>query len=160
LLGELGSLFENAWNAIQPQNLPNLVSNLRSLAQQVGGFLQRVWSFASTVAIKVLELIKDALLGWLSEYAHEIPGFHLITVILGKNPFTQEVVPRTAENIIKGFITLLPGGEEKFNQMAETGVIGNAAARIEGAMESLGINWGMITGLFRGIWEGLSITDL
>ena len=160
LLGELGGLFRSAWNAIQPQNLPNLASNLQSLSQQVVGFLGRVWTFASTVALEVLQFIKNALLGWLSEFAHEVPGFHLITVIIGKNPFTQEAVPRTAENIIKGFITLLPGGQEKYDQMAETGTIENAAQRIEGAMEELGISWEMVTGLFEGIWNGLSINDL
>ena len=160
LLTELGGLIDRAWEAIQPENLPNLVDNLRSLATQVGGFLQRVWDFALTVAIQVVELIKNALLSWLSEFAHEVPGFHLLTVILGRNPFTNEEVPRTAENIIRGFITLLPGGNATYDQLAETGVIGQAAARIEGAMTELGISWEFIVGLFTGIWNSLSIEDL
>ena len=53
-------------------------------------------------------------------------------MILGQNPFTGEAVPRTAENLIKGFITLLPGGEATYDQLAESGVIGDAAAAIEG----------------------------
>ena len=53
----------------------------------------------------------DQLLGWLSDNAHRVPGFHLLTVIIGQNPFTGEVVPRTAQNLIKGFITLMPNGE-------------------------------------------------
>ena len=48
------------------------------------------------VIVKVLELVKQALLAWLSENAHRVPGFHLLTVILGPNPFTGEEVPRTA----------------------------------------------------------------
>ena len=126
LLTELASLFTAAWDAIQPENLPELPANLASLVQQVGGFLQRVWDFASTVAAEVIQLIKDALLGWLASFVDEVPGFHLLTVVLGRNPFTGEVVPRTAVNIIRGFITLLPGGNAIYANLAETGVIAEA----------------------------------
>jgi phage-related protein len=160
LITELGTLFADAWAAIQPQNLPDLMTNLESLAQRAFGFVQRVGEFAATVILKILEIIKDALLGWLSENAHRVPGFHLLTVILGQNPFTGEAVPRTAENLIKGFITLLPNGEETYNQLAESGVIGEAAGRIEGEMARLGISLEMITGLFHGIWDTLSLDDL
>lgn len=160
LITELGTLFADAWAAIQPQNLPNLMTNLESLAQRAFGFVQRVGEFAATVIVKILEIIKDALLGWLSENAHRVPGFHLLTVILGQNPFTGEEVPRTAENLIKGFITLLPDGEATYNQLAESGVIGEAAGRIEGEMTRLGISLEMITGLFLGIWDTLSLDDL
>jgi hypothetical protein len=160
LLGQLRNLIAAAWNAIQPENLPNLITNLRALASQAFGFIQQVWDFALTIALKVLELVKNALLGWLSDVVHELPGFHLLTVILGRNPFTQENVPRTPENIIRGFITLLPGGNAQYQQLEETGTIGQTAARIEGAMNELGISWSFIVGLFTGIWDSLSIQDL
>jgi hypothetical protein len=94
----------------------------------------------------VLRLVKNALLGWLSEFAHEVPGFHLITVILGRNPFTGQDVPRSAENIIRGFITLLPGGNQQYEQLQQTGTISQAAGRIEAAMQELGI-WSSSSGL-------------
>ena len=160
LLGELGGLFSRAWDAIQPENLPNLMSNLETLAADAAGFLQRVWDFATTVAAEVLRFIKDALLAWLASFAHEIPGFHLMTVILGRNPFTNEEVPRTAENLIRGFITLLPNGNEIYDRLAESGVIAGAAARIESAIETLGISWSFIVGIFTGLWNSFSIDDL
>jgi hypothetical protein len=160
LLGQLRGLITAAWDAIQPENLPNLITNLRALASQAFGFIQQVWDFALTIALKVLELVKNALLGWLSDVVHELPGFHLLTVILGRNPFTQEAVPRTPENIIRGFITLLPGGNAQYQQLEETGTIAQTAARIEGAMNELGISWPFIVGLFTGIWDSLSIQDL
>jgi hypothetical protein len=160
LLGELRGLFTRAWDAIQPENLPNLMGNLRALAAEAGGFLQRVWDFASNVAVQVVEFIKKALLDWLSGFANEIPGFHLLTVILERNPFTAERVPRTAENLIRGFITLLPGGAAIYQRLEETGTIADAAARIEGAMAELGISWEFIVGLFTDLWNSLSIEDL
>ena len=160
LIVDLGTLFAEAWAAIQPENLPNLLTNLEALALRAFGFVQRVGDFATTVIVKILEIIKEALLGWLSEHAHSIPGFHLLTVILGQNPFTGDEVLRTAENLIKGFITLLPNGEATYQQLAESGVVGSAAERIEGEMARLGISLEMITGLFRGIWDTLSLDDL
>ncbi len=160
LLAAFGSLISAAWDAIQPANLPNLFANLETLTTRLGELLVRVWDFASTVALKVLELVKDALLGLLSDFVHYVPGFHLVTVLLGRNPFTGEEVPRTAENVIKGFISLLPGGIVVYEKLAETGVVAEAGAAIDGAVNELGISWSMITGLFRGIWDSLSIGDL
>jgi hypothetical protein len=160
LLGELRTLFSDAWAAIQPANLPQILDTLPQLAARAFSFIGRVADFATTVIAKVLELVKKSLLGWLSEYAHRIPGFHLLTVIIGRNPFTGEDVPRTAENLIKGFITLLPNGEATYEQLAQSGVIAEAAAQIETAMSTLGISWELIVSTFRGIWDSLSLEDL
>ena len=160
LLTELGALFSDAWDAIQPENLPNLQSNLESLAENVGSFLLRAFDFALVVAEKVFEIIKNALLAWLQANANDIPGYHLLTVILGKDVFTEEPVPMTPTNLIRGFMSLVPGGEQQFQQLSESGVIPDAAARIEAAMSELGISWAFIRDLFLGIWDSLSIEDL
>lgn len=160
LLSRTGALFTDAWAAISPENLPNLIENLTSLADRAFTLLQDVGAFASTILLKVLELVKKSLLGWASEHAHKVPGFHLLTVILERNPFTDEAVPRTAENLIKGFITLLPGGEAMYDELAESGVIGDAAATIESAMTRLNISWDLITGTFLGIWNTVTLESL
>jgi hypothetical protein len=160
ILSELRTLFRDAWAAIQPQNLPDLLDNLKALAGRSFALVGRIGEFAGTVIGKVLSLIKDALLGWLSQYAHKIPGFHLLTVILGRNPFTGEPVERNAQNLIKGFITLLPDGEATYEQLASSGVITEAAARIESEMGRLGISTEMITSTFRGVWDTLQLQDL
>jgi hypothetical protein len=157
---DLFALFDQAWQAIQPQNLPNLLSTLPGLADRAVALVRRIADFAHTVIAKALELIKQSLLGWLSTHAHQIPGFHLLTVIIEKNPFTGDRVPRTAENLIKGFITLLPNGEATYQQLAESGTIAEAAATIEGAMSRLGISTELITNTFLGIWNTLSFNDL
>lgn len=160
LISELRGIITDVWNAIQPENLPDLGSNLENLAVRVGSFLESVWTFASTVALKVLELIKNALLGWLSTFATDIPGYHLLTVILERDPFTQAEVPRSATNLIRGFMSLMPGGEQQFQQMQETGIIPEAAQRIEGAMAELGISWPFVQQLFLDVWNAFTIDDL
>ncbi|MDX6720776.1 MAG: hypothetical protein QOJ63_3030 [Solirubrobacteraceae bacterium] len=160
LIDELGTLFSDAWQAIQPENLPDLLTNLGALAQRALRFVQRVGEFGATLVLKILELVKHSLLGWLSETAHGIPGFRLLTVILEQNPFTGERVERTAVNLIRGFITLMPSGEETYDKLAESGVIDQAAERIESEMARLGISVDLITGIFLGIWDTLTLDDL
>lgn len=161
LLGELGSLFTQVLEFLSPANLLNLADNLRALVANVGTFLGRVYAFASDVASKVLEVVKDALLNVLKQYAtSELPGFDLLTVILGRNPFTGEKVPRTAVTIMRGFITLLPGGAAVYRKLSEAGVIEQAGARIQEAMTQLGISWEFVVGLFKGIWDSITIEAL
>jgi hypothetical protein len=157
---EVRLLFETAWNAF---SLDDLWDPLGAFQRTVGifaPFLTRVFTFAANVAVKVLEFIKNALLAQLSAYAREQQGFHLITVILGKDPFTQEEVPRTTENVIRGFMGLMPGGEEQFQQMKETGAIEQTVARIEAAVATLNFTWEYITGLFMTLWNSFTIQDV
>jgi Domain of unknown function (DUF4157) len=160
LLLRFTKLFAAAWDAIQPSNIQNLLSDLESLATQAIELLGDVGKFALTVAIKVLEIIKDSLLSLLREHANKIPGYHLITVIIGKDVFTEEEVPLTPTNLIRGFMSLMPNGEEQFQKMEETGVIPEAAQRIEVMMVELGISWSFVKQLFLNIWNSITIDDV
>ncbi|MCC2316305.1 eCIS core domain-containing protein [Cellulomonas xiejunii] len=160
LLGQAGALFSDAWAAISPSNLPHLLDTLPTLADRAFALVTDIGVFAWDVVAKVLELVKKSLLGWLSEHAHEIPGFHLLTVILERNPFTDEPVPRTGESLIRGFVTLLPGGAAMYDQLAESGAIAQAGARIDGAVESLGISWELIVSTFTGVWDLVTLEKL
>jgi hypothetical protein len=160
LLGELGGLITDAWNAIQPSNLANIADNLSALATRAGSFLERVWNFATGVALKVLELVKKSLLGWLSSQASAVRGYSLIKVIIGKDPFTEEVVPFTIPNVIKGFMSLMEGGDAQYAQMEETGAIARIVGQIEAAVATLNMTPAYIIQLFTDIWNSLTIDDL
>ncbi|MFD2565655.1 eCIS core domain-containing protein [Aquimarina rubra] len=160
LLGELRGLINAAWDAIRPANLTEIAANLTALSGRVTGFLERVWAFALTVAIEVLKLIKKALLSWLSSVANETRGFSLIKVIIGKDPFTDEVVPRTVPNLIRGFMSLMDGGEEQYAQMVETGAIARITGQIEAAVETLNMTPQSIVQLFIDLWNSFTIDDL
>ena len=69
-------------------------------------------------------------------------------------------MPRTAENLIKGFILLLPGGEEMYAKLAESGVIANAAGRIDVGDDRLNISWELVTDTFLGIWNLVTLESL
>lgn len=160
LLTELRGLITSAWDAIQPSNLMNIADNLSVLASQAGGFLQRVWDFASGVALKVLELVKESLLGWMSAQASTVRGYSLIKVIIGKDPFTNEKVDRSIPNLIRGFMSLMDGGEEQYAQMVETGAIARIAGQVEAAVATLNMTPASIIQLFTDLWNSFTIDDL
>ncbi|WP_378176245.1 DUF4157 domain-containing protein [Aquimarina sp. SS2-1] len=160
LLGELRGLINAAWEAIRPANLTEIATNLTALSGRVTGFLERVWAFATTVAIEVLKIIKKALLSWLSSVANETRGFSLVKVIIGKDPFTDEAVPRTVPNLIRGFMSLMDGGEEQYAQMVETGAIARITGEIEAAVETLNMTPQSIVQLFIDLWNSFTIDDL
>jgi tRNA(Arg) A34 adenosine deaminase TadA len=160
ILGELKALFQAGWDAIQPENVAHLADNLGKLADQARGLIVKVGAFAKDVLAEVTKLIKEALLEWLSAEAAKLRGYRLMTVMLGEDPVTGKAVARNAENLIGGFIALLPGGEATYKKLAEAGVVADAAAQIEGAMSRLGISTEMIVGTFTGIWDALTLEDL
>ncbi|MCK5704427.1 MAG: hypothetical protein KAI29_24915, partial [Cyclobacteriaceae bacterium] len=100
------------------------------------------------------------LLRQLADYARTVRGYHLVTVILGRDPFTNDVVERNVENIIRGFMSLMDGGEEKFQEMKQTGAIQRASDQIQAAVDELGFNLAYIVGLFIGLWNSFSIEDI
>lgn len=160
IVGQVAALLEQAGAALSPANLPNLLDTLPALADQAFSIIKQIGDFAQDVIAQVLVLVKDSLLAWLSSYAKKIPGYELLTVILEKDPFTGDVVPRTAENLIKGFILLLPGGDAMYAKLAESGVIANAAGRITSAMTELNISWQLITDTFLGVWNLVTLESL
>lgn len=157
---EVIGAFTRAWRSVSFEDLFQPVAAFQRIYGILSDPIGRILRFVGAVAMQILIFIKDAMLGWLRSHANEIPGYHLLTVILGRDPFTNEPVARNATNLIHGFMGLIPGGEEQFQQMQESGVIPRLAGRIESAVETLGITWDFIRNLFISIWQSLRITDL
>ena len=49
-------------------------------------------------------------LDWLAGKANNIPGFRMLTIILGVNPINMSSVDRSAANILRALIEIMPGG--------------------------------------------------
>ena len=143
LIGSFQDIFSRVWDAFSLDTLSDVVGTFQGIFDDFMVLLGDFMDFAWEVAAKVLEFVKKALLNWLNSFAADIPGFTLLTVIIGKNPLTDEIVLRNVTNIIRGFMGLIPGGEAKFQEMQQTGVIPRAAGRIEALMEQLGISWNL-----------------
>jgi hypothetical protein len=152
--------FSEAWELLDLNAVLHPIDTFTRLYNIFAGPVTRLFNFVVAVALRVLSLIKDWLIGLLKAYADDIPGYPLLRVILGRDPLTGEDVPRTAENFIMGFLSFVPGGREKFRNLQESGAIDKAFAWLEEAIGRLGLIGEALLNAFTRIWETFTINDL
>jgi len=148
------------WDYVTIEHLMHPVDTFNEIYETFSAPVRQVWDFVKEVGTAILKFIKEVLLVRLSTWAKTVRGYFLVTVIIGEDPFTQANVPRNVENIIHGFMSLMDGGEEQFNQMKETGAIDRATQRINAAVETLNMTPESIIQLFTDLWHSMSLNDL
>lgn len=152
--------FSNIWDMVTIEALMNPVETFRRIYNIFAEPVSQVLDFMRRVAIEILKLVKEALMQRLSAWARTVRGYSLVTVIIGRDPFTNELVPFTMENVIKGFFSLMEGGEEQYNQLKESGAIDRTVAKINAAVRRLNMTPAAIVQLFIDLWNSFSISDL
>jgi hypothetical protein len=158
-VSDIGQAFTNIWEALSFESLFHPIDTFMMIVENFRRPVTRVVDFIGDAVIALLRILKDALLRRLSDFAHGTRGYFLITVILGKDVFTGAKVPRNAENLIHGFMSLMDGGEEQFRQMKESGAIDRTTQKITAAVKRLNFTWDYIVGLFTSLWESMDWTD-
>lgn len=148
------------WNAVSIESLMEPVATFNRIYETFAAPVRQVLDFVADTLRVILGFIKEALLQRLSAWARTIRGYPLITVIIGKDPFTNQVVPRTIPNIIRGFMSLMEGGEEQYRQMEESGAIARVTQRINAAVARLNMTPAVIVQLFVDLWNSFSFSDL
>jgi hypothetical protein len=124
--------------------------------------IQAVGRAASAVASAVAELgsaIIDRALNFVKEHARSIPGYDLLAFIIGRDPITQNPVERSAINLIRGLVGLIPGGAALFENLQRTGVVQRAGDWFSAEVAKLNLTWEYIRGLFAQAWDALSVSD-
>ncbi|HOZ78814.1 MAG TPA: DUF4157 domain-containing protein, partial [Ferruginibacter sp.] len=152
--------FSLIWDAVSIDSLIHPVDTFTRLYNVFAEPIAQVLDFVRRVAAEILKLIKEVLMQRLSAWARQQRGYALVTVIIGKDPFTDAAVPFTMENVIKGFFSLMEGGEEQYNQLKESGAIDRTVAKITAAVTRLNMTPQAIVQLFIGLWNSFSIHDL
>nr|MBL8412094.1 DUF4157 domain-containing protein [Dechloromonas sp.] len=96
----------------------------------------------------------------IADRAAAIPGFTLLTVIIGRNPITGTAVERSAGNLLRGAIELMPGGVLVTQALANHGIFDRVSAWVEPRFAALrDIGSSVIEGVRRFISD-LGVGDL
>ena len=119
-----------AWAEITIENLLQPLPTFMRIGQLLTEPAIQLMVLVTDVVRDFLQMVKDALLGYLGRVAAQLPGFTLLTVILGRNPLTGERVARTPVKLLQGFLELIPGGESYYQQLLASGVIDRMLAWI------------------------------
>jgi hypothetical protein len=121
--------------------------------------INRIMNFVRSLVSGVLQFIKDAILRPLAVLASRTRGWDLLCAVLGRNPITDEPVPRNADTLIGGFMTLI-GQQEVWNNIRRANAVGRAWAWFQGALSSLAGFVRAMPGLFISTLRSLGIHDL
>ena len=101
--------------------------------------------------------------GWvlrkLAGWAHQIPGYYLLSLTAGRDPISGKAYRRTGQNILRAVIGLIPGGEAIYQNLKKSGAADQAATWLDGEIAKLGLNWSYVKGLFKSAWNLVSWTD-
>jgi hypothetical protein len=152
--------FSAIWDMVSINALMNPVATFQRIYNVFARPVARVLDFMLRVGREILRLVKEVMMRHLSEWARTVRGYPLVTVIIGKDPFTNEAVPFTMENVIKGFFSLMDGGVEQYNQLKESGAIDRTVGKITAAVRRLNMTPMAIVQLFIDLWNSFSIRDL
>lgn len=121
--------------------------------------IDRLINFAKGLLDGILKLVKDAILKPLAQLASQTRAWDLLIAVLGRNPITGEVVPRTAETLIGGFLKLI-GKEDVWQNMQKANAIPRAWAWFQGAMSAVVAFVSAIPDKFIAALTSLTIADV
>lgn len=114
----------------------------------------------STTPPQVQRLGLQDALDYFAERAAHIPGFRMLTVVIGFNPINQRQTERSASNILRALVEIAPGGRLITQALDNHGVINRAEAWVEQQLTTLGdIGSGIVRGLRRFL-DPLSWRDI
>ncbi|MCX6218602.1 DUF4157 domain-containing protein [Spirosoma sp.] len=128
---------------------------------QQGHAVQRSPQVATTATPPPVQRLgmQDAL-DYFADKAYNIPGFRMLTIVLGFNPINRQSTDRSAANILRALIELVPGGHLITQALDNHGVFAKAGAWIEQKLATLGdIGSEIISGL-RSFINSLSWSDI
>lgn len=128
---------------------------------QQGGAVRRSPLVTTSTATPAIQRwgVSDAL-GYFTGHAHHIPGFRLLTIVLGFNPINMKSVDRSASNILRALVEVVPGGGLVSQALDNHGVFTRAGAWVEQKLGALGdIGADIVAGL-AAFMDGLSWDDI
>jgi hypothetical protein len=132
--------------------------------QNIGGMVNRSVEpeVSAVVPIQVQRLFGLDLdpLDFLAKHANDIPGFRLLTIVLGFNPINMSPVDHSAANILRALIEIIPGGALIRQALDNAGVFDKVGAWVEQQITVLGSIGDSIVKAVKAFVSSLKISDI
>ncbi|HEV2861674.1 MAG TPA: DUF4157 domain-containing protein [Pyrinomonadaceae bacterium] len=122
--------------------------------------VNRITAFVSRLISQAITWLKETFMQPLSDFARRIPGYTLVTVLLGRDPFTGAPVDRSPLNLVRAFAEFIPGGAEKVNQLVESRALQRAYDWFIQETRARNLTWDRVTGTFAQAWNSLRLEDV
>ncbi len=155
----------DAFQPSTPDGLRLVAHELTHTIQQ-GGVQQKASPKAASPAVSRTPVptiqrlgISDAL-DYFADKANLIPGFRMLTILMGFNPINMSRVDRSAANILRAVIEFVPGGGLITQALDNHGIFEKAGAWVENQIEALGDIGSSIKQALDEFIDGLSWSDI
>ena len=99
------------------------------------------------------------ILDKFAEWANHIPGFRMLTIVMGINPINMRSVDRNAANILRAMIEIMPGGHLITQALDNHGVFAKAGAWIDRQLAMLGNSGGDLVAAIKRFVNDLKLSD-
>jgi hypothetical protein len=100
------------------------------------------------------------VLDWIVDHANAVPGFRMLTIILGVNPINMSPVERSAANVMRAIIEFLPGGALITQALDNAGVFDKVGAWVSDQLSSLAMSGAALKQALMDFLNSLSWTDI
>ncbi|MEA2894737.1 MAG: hypothetical protein QOJ84_352 [Bradyrhizobium sp.] len=149
----------------QPQSAGGreLIAHELTHTVQQGAVVQR--SEDTTVSQRAPVMVQrfgigDAL-DWIADKANYIPGFRLLTIVLGVNPINMSPVDRGAANLLRAMLELIPiVGALIVQALDSYGIFAKVGAWFEVKVKALGLVGSALKAALMKFLDSLSWTDI
>ncbi|MBW4507263.1 MAG: DUF4157 domain-containing protein [Scytonematopsis contorta HA4267-MV1] len=149
---------EQVSESLQPKQLTNypFLQNKNSIQQQP----LQVSSVKPRIQGGWFDNPVEQIKGKIADFARQVPGYGLLALILGKDPVSGTPVERNATNLIRGLLSLVPNGENIFNNLEQSGALQRAFNWFNQEFTKLNLSGDAIKGLFAKALQSLGAGDV
>ncbi len=123
-------------------------------------YLDRIVQLGASLAAQAIAWLKETFTQPLADFCREIPGYSLIGVQLGHDPFTDAPIERTPMNVVRAVAEFIPGGAEKVDQLAQSHALERAYQWFMDETRTRNLTWARISGTFAAAWDSLQLEDV
>lgn len=96
----------------------------------------------------------------IGEWLSNIPGYDILTLIIGRDPVTGQEVKRDGYAFVKAIVGLIPGGKLLLENLEKANIISRVTIWFKEEFKKLNLSFATIKRLFSQAWDALSVWDL
>jgi hypothetical protein len=130
------------------------------VSERTGESLHRsIWDDIKSGASGIVNALGDPL-AFLADKANMIPGFRMLTIVIGANPITMAKVDPTPANILMALIEFIPGGGLITQALQNSGVFDKVGNWIAARVKELVANVGVLKAAVTSFVGSLKVDDI
>ena len=97
---------------------------------------------AQTTPPQVQRLGFDTALNYFADKANKLPGFRMLTIVLGKNPINKQAVDASPGNVLRAIVEFIPGASLVTDALNNAGIFDKIAnwaySQLKGVISAFG----------------------